>query len=65
MSELNGAIEVSIKPKPKQHINKVCADAKLLSEYINRDIVFEFNGVRITTENKSINEMVDSYMYAR
>jgi len=58
-------ISVKITPIKGRSIEKVCGDVKELSEFLKSEIVFEFNGVPITTENKSINEMVLSYSTAR
>lgn len=40
-------------------------EVKELSEFLKQDIYFEFNDVPISTLNKSINEMVESYTKAR
>lgn len=44
------------------HITTACSEVKELSELLKQDFTFDFNGVKITTENKSINEMVNSYL---
>lgn len=58
-------IEVKIIPVKGSDIRKVCEEVKELSDFLEQDIYFEFNGVPISTENKSINEMVESYTIAR
>lgn len=56
---------VTITPQRNTDIRTACESAKELSEFIKTDIEFEFNGVRITTKNMSINEMIDSYLKQR
>jgi hypothetical protein len=63
-AEMNN-IEVKITPVKGSDIQKVCGEVKELSEFLKQDIYFEFNGVSISTLNKSINEMVESYTKAR
>lgn len=58
-------IEVKVTPIRGSDIQKVCGEVKELSEFLKQDIYFEFNGVPISTLNKSINEMVESYTKAR
>lgn len=58
-------IEVKVIPVKGSDIQKVCGEVKELSEFLKQDIYFEFNGVSISTLNKSINEMVESYTKAR
>lgn len=55
-------IKIEISPHYKANIKDVCESAKVLSEYLGYDLEFRFNGVKISTENKSINEMVERYM---
>lgn len=52
---------LDIKPMTGAKIGEVCSDAKALSEVIDAKIEFVFNGVLLSTENMSINEMVDKY----
>ena len=52
-------------PVKGSDIQTVCGEVKELSEFLKQDIYFEFNGVSISTLNKSINEMVESYTKAR
>lgn len=58
-------IEVKVIPVNGSDIQKVCGEVKELSEFLKQDIYFKFNGVPISTLNKSINEMVESYTKAR
>ena len=59
------SINISITPRRGTSISDVCYDVKILSEHIKEEISFEFNGVNITTENKSITEMIQSYSFQR
>lgn len=56
---------VSVAPQNGANINTVCGSAKELSELIKQDLDFYFNGVRITTKNQSIQEMINSYAIQR
>lgn len=57
---MNG-VEVSIRVLKGTSIQTACDSAKEISERVGQIIVFEFNNVKITTHNMSINEMVASY----
>lgn len=59
------SIRVTIYPRKGAEIRTVCGDVKELSEHLGEELTFQFNGVDLTTDNKSINEMVDSYIKAR
>lgn len=59
------AIKVTVAPVKGKDIKEVCGDVKELSEFLECDLTFQFNGVEITTANRSINEMVESYVKAR
>ena len=54
-------IHIEIQVNRGTTIQVACDSAKELSEKVNQVIEFTFNGVRITTANNSINEMVESY----
>ena len=54
-------IKINIIVNKGVDIQTACDSAKILSEVAKQEIDFMFNGVRITTENKSINEMVKMY----
>ena len=56
---------VSVDPQNGTNIQTACGSAKELSELIKQDLDFYFNGVRITTKNQSIQEMVNSYAIQR
>ena len=43
----------------------MCGDVKELSEFIGTELAFSMNGVAIDTNNRSIDEMVDSYVKVR
>ena len=58
-------LQVDIKPKRGANIKQVCSEAKVLSDEIGIDFEFKFNGVDFTTENNSINDMVESYLNQR
>lgn len=58
-------IEVTVEAPKGLSVQKSCEEVKLLSEFLGYDLTFEFNGVEITTANKSISEMVNSYMMSR
>lgn len=57
------AVEISI-PKGTS-IERACGEVKELSEFLNEDLHFKFNGVTLTTKNMSIVEMVKSYSESR
>ena len=59
------AINVTVHPIKGKDIREVCGDVKELSEFLGREIIFEFNGVTIYTDNKSIVEMYESYIKVR
>lgn len=54
-------ITINISVNRGTTVEIACDSVKELSEKANQEIVFEFNGVKISTENKSINEMIASY----
>ena len=54
-------IKVNITVNKGTDIKTACDSAKMLSELSKQEIDFVFNGVTITTVNKSINEMVQTY----
>lgn len=56
-------VEVSI-PKGIT-IERACGEVKELSEFLKEELYFKFNGVPITTNGKSILEMVKSYTESR
>lgn len=58
-------IEVSVVVPKNTTIERACGEVKELSEFLKEDIDFKFNGVNISTANKTINEMVKSYMVSR
>ena len=58
-------INVIIEVRKGTTIQDACDSVKVLSEFIGEDIEFKFNGNVITTKNKSINDMVDSYLKQR
>ena len=57
------SIMITIAPQQNKHIDDVCKDVKILSEHLDTDLSFTFNGVLITTENNSINEMIRIYTH--
>lgn len=58
-------IEVKVEAPKGMSIQNACGEVKELSEFLGKDLTFEFNEVPITTKNKSIKEMIDSYMTSR
>jgi len=54
-------INIKIEPKRGKSIDQACGDAKELSEFIKEEVEFEFNGVFVTTENHSIDDMIRIY----
>ena len=62
---MSRSISVVIHPKKGRDVNEVCGDVKELSEFMGVELAFEMNGVTIDTNNKSIDEMVASYVKVR
>lgn len=60
MTRFHG-IWIDVKPLRGTSINNACSHVKELSEYLQQDLSFKFNGVEITTKNQSINDMIKSY----
>lgn len=58
-------IEVKVEAPKGMSIQMACDEVKGLSEFLGQDLTFEFNEVPITTKNKSIKEMIESYMTSR
>ena len=54
-------IKIEIKPKSGKSIDQVCGDVKELSEFMKEELDFKFNGVYVTTDNHSINDMIRIY----
>ena len=50
-------LEIHIRPGTK--VAEACNDVKLLSEFMKEELCFYFNGVLISTEDSSIDDMVD------
>jgi hypothetical protein len=61
---MNGLL-IKVDAAKGAYIGTVCNSAKELSEFIKEDVEFEFNGVRVTTKNQSIQEMITSYATQR
>lgn len=55
-------LNITVSPKKGQTIDDVCSEAKMLADSIGVEFEFEFNGVKIRTENHSINDMIKKYM---
>ena len=53
-------LEIHIRPGTK--VAEACNDVKLLSEFMKEELCFYFNGVLISTEDSSIDDMVDNYV---
>lgn len=58
-------LKVEVTPHTGTKIEQACSEAKELSEFIKQEVTFLFNGVSISTYDKSINDMVDSYLTQR
>lgn len=59
------ALTIKVEVRSGVHVQLACDEAKTLSEKLNEPVVFQFNGVRLSTEGKSINEMVADYCRSR
>jgi len=51
-------LNLSITPQRGSNIKDVCSEAKQLADDCGVEFDFVFNGVEITTENNSIEEMI-------
>ena len=58
-------LNISVEVTKGTTVQVACDSAKELSELCKQEIDFTFNGVKITTQGKSINEMIESYTKAR
>lgn len=58
-------LKLEIKVKPGTEIRTACEEVKLLSEFVKEELYFKFNDVHISTDGKSINDMVDNYLKQR
>jgi len=61
----NFKIHVEVSVPKGTSIERACGEVKELSEFLNEDLYFKFNGVTMTTKNMSITEMVKSYSESR
>lgn len=55
-------LQLKIEVYPGTEIRVACEEIKRLSIFLGEDLHFYFNGILMTTEGYSINDMVDNYL---